>query len=206
MSTRSKALKSTRLKDLSLAQKTALRSKTLRNLKVSVHRTGTTKGVKPAAHRIEEGRITLRMKDRVKMDVIVRKLRDINIDLEGAIEAYDDKVDEGDSESDLMTAVSAFLSDIADSIRAKGKALPGLDISSDSPADFVEGLVEYINDKIVAGYKKAGNLAARIRMANVITPLLRNSISTHSSAIKGAMASEAEEDELVDAMASLMKW
>ena len=175
-------------------------------MKVAAHRTGTVAGVKPALHRIQEGRITLRMKDRVKMDVIVRKLRDINNDLEGAIEAYDEKVSEENSESDLMTAVSVFLSDIADTISAKKDALPGLDASSENPADFVEGLVEYINGQIVTGYKKAGNLVARIRMANVITPLLRACIARHSSDIKGAIASETAEDELADAMAELMKW
>jgi len=140
------------------------------------------------------------------MDVIVRKLRDINNDLEEAIEAYDEKVDAENSDSDLMTAVSMLFADIADAVLKKSDALPGFDASLESPADFVEALVEYINEKIVAGYKKAGNLAARIRMANTIMPLLLSSIAAHSSAIKGAMASEAAEDELADAMAALMKW
>lgn len=206
MSSRSRSVKSARQKDLSLSQKAALRSKAARNTRVATHRTGNAAGVKPALHRINEGRITLRMKDRVKMDVIVRKLRDINNDLEEAIEAYDEKVDAENSDSDLMTAVSMLFADIADAVLKKSDALPGFDASLESPADFVEALVEYINEKIVAGYKKAGNLAARIRMANTIMPLLLSSIAAHSSAIKGAMASEAAEDELADAMAALMKW
>ena len=140
------------------------------------------------------------------MDVIVRKLRDINNDLEGAVEAYDAKVEEENSDSELMTVVSIFLQDIADSIRTKSAALPGFDASLENPADFVEALVDYINERVVAGYKKAGNLASRIRMASTIVPLLRNCIAKHSSEIKGAIASEAVEDELADAMAALMKW
>jgi hypothetical protein len=115
-------------------------------------------------------------------------------------------VEAENSDSDLMTAVSMLFADIADAVLKKSDALPGFDASLESPADFVEALVEYINENIVVGYKKAGNLAARIRMAKTILPLLHSSIVAHSSSIKGAMASETVEDELADAMAALMKW
>ena len=189
-----KAPKTMKISHLSLAERAAIKSRTKRNKNVAEHR-GLTVRNYPLHIRLKEARLGLNMKSRVQMDINIPKLGRIIEKLEDVVDAYREKLDQRNVDSDLMTELSLFLDCIIYRIRMHKDSFISLDTEPDDPVDVITNLTEYVKKNIVMGYKKARDLISRIRMANTIISIFHVCIAEFSPKLYLAIAAEANKEE-----------
>ena len=155
---------------------------------------------------------------RAKMAQSVVKLRYLNKQLKTALDAYNDKTEEGNVSGELIDAVSILIDSIKGRIENMRASLPGFKSDNiDHPYEFLDDFSDYIDDDIIHGFKKAShmNVERRVKESNVILKILHDSIMENArdlnAAIEADMKNQNEinnnnddNNDLADALENMM--
>ena len=205
-----RALKGAKTRRLSGKEKAEILKSYLRNLRISRHRRFPNTSVKPISRRISNYLENIKDKkkqeeedNKVKIVSIVVRLRRINNQLKKALEIYDEEV-ETNNNSDIVEAVSVFLSTVYDVTQETPEVLEVFQSYEDNPADYVEELTDYIDENIIKGYKKVSKaeLSNRIRISTAIIDVLFKAIMANVDSLN--MAISGSRDKLSSTMKSMI--
>ena len=130
---------------------------------------------------------------RAKMAQSVVKLRYLNKQLKTALDAYNDKTEEGNLSGELIDAVSILIDSIKGRIQDMRASLPGFKSdNADYPYEFVDDFSDYIDDDIIHGFKKANhmNVERRVKESNVILKILQDSIVENARDLNAAIEAD----------------